>query len=69
MQVTILTSFKKGYQSYEAGEVRSIPDEDAIVFARRGWVLVDGITPDAQTGGTLTLDIHKARMGTTSKGL
>lgn len=67
MQVPILTPFKVGRDSYAAGEVREIADDEALKFARRGWVLVEGVTPDPQTGGVLTLDIHNARLGHTAR--
>lgn len=59
----VLEDFKDGRDTYFKGELREISRADAERFARLGWVLVDGVTPDPQTGGTLTIDIHNARMG------
>lgn len=66
MHVRILSTFLDGATRYEQGETRSMPDDTAVKFARRGWVLVDGVTPDAKTGGTLDLEIHNSRIGLNS---
>lgn len=67
MSYRILQSFKDGKDSYVQGETRHMEPEAAMKFARRGWVLVDGVTPDPVTGGTLTLEIHDGRLGHASE--
>lgn len=60
---TVLVDFKDGHNQFFAGELREFSTADARRFADLGWVLVDGVTHDPQTGRALTLDVHNARLG------
>ena len=63
MTYEILKPFKDGRDVFAAGERRAMEPERAEKFARRGWVLVPGITPEADVPKDVALDIHNGRLG------
>lgn len=65
----ILKPFKDGRDIFEAGERRAMERERADKFARRGWVLVPGVTPDADVPQHQMLDIQNGRLGHSAETL
>lgn len=68
MLVSVIKDFKIGRDSFVAGEKRNIDDEVALKYARRGWVFIEGVTPEHRVPEALTLNIHNATQGITTNG-
>lgn len=60
MQIRVVQSFKHGYDSYHAGEVREVSDEDAAYFKAHGWTEPPAEQPP------VTLDVQNV---TTAQGV
>lgn len=60
MRITIAQSFKHGHDTYTAGDVRTVSDEDAAYFKAHGW------TEPATEQPPVTLDVQNV---TTAQGV
>lgn len=60
----ILQTFMDGRSRYVAGELRHF-DEEPTEFAKAGWVLVEGVTPDAKVPTEFKLDVNGGVLGAT----
>lgn len=58
----ILQTFMDGRTRYFAGELRHF-DEEPTEFAKAGWVLVDGVTPDEKVPTEFKLDVQSGVLG------
>jgi len=66
MKIEALTTFLDGRDRYEAGDIRTVSDEDGARFCAAGWA--KDITGAAATGeataGTVDLAIRNSTLGT-----
>lgn len=65
----ILKPFKDGRDSFAAGEKRAMDAARAAKFARRGWVLVQGVTPESDVPKHQTLEIEDGLIGHSAENL
>lgn len=61
MRIHCTTTFLHGRDRFEAGDVRTVSDEDARYFIGNGWATeVDGEAAPAADLPPISLDIHSA---------
>lgn len=60
MRITVAQTFKHGHDTYTAGDVRTVSDEDAAYFKACGWL------EEPKEQGPVTLDVQSV---TTSQGV
>lgn len=58
----ILKTFLDGRDRYVAGELRHF-DEEPTEFAKEGWVMVEGVTPEEKVPTEFKLDIQGGVLG------
>jgi hypothetical protein len=55
MRIECTTTFLHGSDRFEAGDIRTVPDELGAYFVTQGWAKGDGAVP---APGDVTLDIQ-----------
>ncbi len=68
MKIQILNTFLDGRDRYEAGDIRTVPDDDGARFVAAGWAkdLAGQVATGEPATGEAALDIHKSTLGVTS---
>lgn len=64
MKIEVTTTFLEGRDRFEAGDIRTVPDEDGARFVASGWAAPLGGEPGPAAVGEVSLDIHKGVIGT-----
>ena len=63
MRVECIATFLHGTDRFEAGDVRTVPDELGAYFVAQGWAKLEGNAATAPAQGDVTLDIHDSHQG------
>lgn len=64
MKIACLTTFLHNHDRYEAGDVRTVPDNLGMLFVGHGWASdVSGETPSGHPGtGSADLEIQSSNL-------
>lgn len=63
MKIECTTTFLDGTSRYEAGDIRTVPDEMAHKFIALGWATQAGQPATEPATGDASLDIHNSAIG------
>ena len=70
MRIKCLTTFLDGPRRFEAGDLVTVPDEDAARFFAHGWACEPGKEPaqaaQAAQAGSMDLEVQGSTMGQTA---
>lgn len=64
MRITCTTTFLDGVDRYEAGDVRTVPDDRGAYFVANGWAAPAGEEPREPFTGAVTLDVQNSTTAT-----
>jgi len=64
MKIECNTAFLDGRDRFEAGDVRTVPDEAAARFIAAGWATPFGGDSPVAVEGETNLNIHSSVIGT-----